>query len=374
MAGMDSSKGPSPWLSPVLAVIGILLAAFWAYIQTLHWRQPNADYTSIFVSAILTFGLWMLLWVAAIANFRDVRRVKKLQTTSETTSTVDLASGNGILGDFTDITILDADYGSDQFRKPALEGLRAMFLSDNSRMPDGSRSIGVQTKPLVGTEPHKDVYKYLKVSFSVKLHEGKSLVIRPGERLLGASKGSLPALVAKRGPNLIYQGSRVSRLHLSQWDREGLREPNNAEEDKHAFEAIVLKFENEPRSDGTTTDSSDLIARIVYRLTGGEVKRIDFAVWLNSSLRSHYIEIGETHELLLLFRKEPQEFLALEDKRVMNQHFSDPWSWFRPEDFLNVESAEVTITDQESQLRFVFDFVITSENGKLRVSLPKTQM
>src|SRR5260370_2167197 len=117
------------------------------------------------------------------------------------------------------------------------------------------------------------------------------------------------------------------------------------EQEKHAMPAIVLKFENEPWEDGTGINTSDLIARIIYRVKPGEERRIDYAVWLNGVLRSHYIEVGETHELLLLLRLKNTDnsavYTVLEDKRILNHQFSDEWAWFRPEDLPTISSAEI---------------------------------
>jgi hypothetical protein len=203
------------------------------------------------------------------------------------------------------------------------------------------------------------------------LSAGRDIVIN--QSLGEASKAPLPPPALRRSvPNLTYCGFRNTDLYLSQWDRDGAREPNNSEQRKRAIPAVVLKFENEPWYGGTGADTSDLIARIVYRL-GPDTRRVDFAVWLDSSLRSHYIRVGETHEVLLLLRMSAEDestyYMALEDKRRLNEHFSDPWSWFRQESFSTIQSAEVTLTDQRSQSRYVFDFGVADEAGNFTVLL-----
>lgn len=91
----------------------------------------------------------------------------------------------GVMGDFADVTIQNADYGSDEIRLDALAGLHAMLSDNKYRLPDGATCLPVQSLPLVGRDPHEGIYKYLRVTFSVKLHEAKALTIRPASRFVG---------------------------------------------------------------------------------------------------------------------------------------------------------------------------------------------
>lgn len=90
---------------------------------------------------------------------------------------------SGILADLEDIQFEGADYGSEQIRKPALHGLLGMLADSSKVLPDGAVCITVQSG-LVGGDPHEGPYKYMRFSLSGKVHEGKTLTIRPGDRLL----------------------------------------------------------------------------------------------------------------------------------------------------------------------------------------------
>lgn len=132
-----------------------------------------------------------------------------------------------------------------------------------------------------------------------------------------------PVLTTKQKdrPNLTYCGFRYADVFVSKWEHGGIAEPTNGQEHAAANHALVLKFENEPWSDGLGARSSDLIARIVYGLGHGSPVRIDFAVWLNARSRYYGIGLGETHELLIALRRsdkeewqsEKQSFVVFED-------------------------------------------------------------
>jgi hypothetical protein len=73
MGIMDSSsKGPHPWLSPALTLVAIFIAIAWAYIQMLHWREPEADYVSLGANILVTVGLWVAMSFAIIAHYRSI--------------------------------------------------------------------------------------------------------------------------------------------------------------------------------------------------------------------------------------------------------------------------------------------------------------
>ncbi len=174
-------------------------------------------------------------------------------------------------------------------------------------------------------------------------------------------------------PNIKYSGPRNTVLFLGQSDHAGLKEPTNSEQREAALSAVVLKFENEPWEDGSGADASGLIARVIYRLSSTETRRVDFGVWIEGWIRTHYIKFEETQELFLLSRSAEKDksivYWAFEDKRTRSTSFHDPWSWFRLEEFPGVISAEVTITDQKSQARYVFDFTVEDNDGTFLVSL-----
>ncbi len=202
------------------------------------------------------------------------------------------------------------------------------------------------------------------------LAAGRDIIITSPVPLSSPPKRAIPQVTR---PNLQYCGFRDALMYISPWEHGGVREPTNDEQDKEALRAVVLKFENEPLSGGIVADTSDLIARVVYRIRSGATTRIDYAVWINGGLRTHYIEVGETHELLLFLQVKEEggesRLVVLEDRRVNNHHFSDKFAWFRLETLEAIESAEITLTDQRSQARYIFDLGITERDGAFEVKL-----
>jgi len=98
----------------------------------------------------------------------------------------------------------------------------------------------------------------------------------------------------------------------------------------------------------------------VFRLPDGSESRIDYAVWLDATIRYESLEVGDTRELLLLLQIENKKtgethLTALHDRRDMNDNFPNPFSWFRSEDFPLPKSVQVTIIEQRTRSKYVFD-------------------
>jgi hypothetical protein len=175
-------------------------------------------------------------------------------------------------------------------------------------------------------------------------------------------------------PNLRYAGYRNLGVYIDSYSRGGVKEPTNAEENQNSYQAVVLRFENEPWSDGVGANTGDLIAKAEYDSTP-QPSRISYGVWIDASIRSHYIDVGETHELLLFIKNASKnELSVLDDKRELNSHFADPWSWFRIEDADKIRSVRITLTDQRSLTQYIFDFDVTESSDGFVVHLKGSKL
>ena len=209
-----------------------------------------------------------------------------------------------------------------------------------------------------------------KALFSHPPHKDEPHTIQPVGKTLPPKETASVSLRSRNQQasyaKLTYCGYRNTDLHVGKWDFEGVIEPTNEKHLDNLFKGLVLKFENEPWTNGI--DTSSLIARVIYT-TKSETERIDHAAWIGAKPNYGYIEIGETHELLILLGTDGQEVLVLEDKRAPHVNFPDGYSWARLQRLTDVMSIEVTLTDQGSKRRYVFDFDVEHINGKFKPTL-----
>jgi hypothetical protein len=75
---MESKKGPSPWLAPFIGIMGLVLTAFWIYLQIRHWKEPDADYMTVAMNVIIPALLWIALSVAIWMNISGARKMRAL--------------------------------------------------------------------------------------------------------------------------------------------------------------------------------------------------------------------------------------------------------------------------------------------------------
>jgi hypothetical protein len=102
------------------------------------------------------------------------------------------AAEHGVLGDFVNIRLEKARYGSDLFNADAMPGLSDALTDSNNYTADGAVSVGMGDS-LVGRDMHRDVQKSLRFTFSAELHGGKPLTIRPRDRMLPLAPASAPS-------------------------------------------------------------------------------------------------------------------------------------------------------------------------------------
>jgi len=63
------------------------------------------------------------------------------------------------------------------------------------------------------------------------------------------------------------------------------------------------------------------------------------------------------------------EFNALNDNRDVNDHFSNPFTWFRFESLQQPTSIHVTVIEQQSRAKCVFDFEVDGSGADIGVTL-----
>jgi hypothetical protein len=175
-------------------------------------------------------------------------------------------------------------------------------------------------------------------------------------------------------PNLNYCGFRKTDVFISPWAFAGIQEPTSTDEMKNAIPALLLKFENDLWPDNSGKKALNVLAQAVYRSASGSLLRIDYAPWLSAGIRFETIDIGDTRELVLLVMNEARgegnlECLVFNDRRDLNEHFPEPFSWFRNETIIDLLSAQVTIVEVNTKSKYVFDFDITVWGDGFNVSL-----
>lgn len=187
-----------------------------------------------------------------------------------------------------------------------------------------------------------------------------------------------PAAARDRvSPNIRYAGYRDTDVYIDRRSNGGIKEPRNAQEHQNAQRAVVLRFENEPWSDGIGANTG-VIAKAEYDSLPQNA-RISYAVWMDASIRSHYIEVGETHELILFIKSTAKDdtakpLMILDDRRELNSYFSDPWSWFRMEELDAVRAVRVTLTDQRSMTQYIFYFDVAQSEDNFTINLRESRL
>ena len=82
----------------------------------------------------------------------------------------------------------------------------------------------------------------------INIHSSVASSVEPVSREQPKRDGSSPA---KPVPNFEYRGHREKAVFISPYALSGIHDPHGLQESEHATEALVLRFENEPR--GTMT-------------------------------------------------------------------------------------------------------------------------
>ena len=164
-------------------------------------------------------------------------------------------------------------------------------------------------------------------------------------------------------------------MFVSPWACIGVREPAGQEEFQNAIPGIALKFENDIWPDGSGGRAMNVLAQIVYHFVEKPNLRIDYGVWLGARIRYETLNIGDTRELLLVLQPKSREndddvgLTALNDNRDLNDHFDAGFTWFRFEDISLPQSVQVTVIEQHSKSKYVFEFDVTKSDGDLGLVL-----
>ena len=173
--------------------------------------------------------------------------------------------------------------------------------------------------------------------------------------------------------NIKYVGFRRINAFVSPWHVIGVREPTDDDEFGVAIRAVVIKFENDIWADGNGSRAMNVLARAVYRFANAPDLRIDYAVWIGSRIRFETLDIGDTRELLLILHSKSEDgspdLSVLNDNRDINDNFPNRFTWFRFENVERPESVQVTIIEQQSRAKYVFEFDIDDAGEDLGVTL-----
>ena len=205
------------------------------------------------------------------------------------------------------------------------------------------------------------------------VESGATVIVGPGAQQKVPPKPEAPKPTGTR-PNLNYCGFRTADVFISPWAFAGIREPMGRDEVKNAIPALLLKFENDLWPDHAGKKAANVLAQVVYRSANRSTLRIDYAPWLGAGIRFETIDIGDTRELVLLVvsgtaGEDNPECDVFNDRRDLNEHFQEEFSWFRNEAVKDLSSTQVTIVEVNSKSKYVFDFDIAKVGDGFNVSL-----
>ncbi len=163
-------------------------------------------------------------------------------------------------------------------------------------------------------------------------------------------------------PNIKYVGFRRINAFVSPWSVIGIREPTDDDEFNQAIRGLIIKFENDLWTDGNGSRAMNVLAKAVYRFSNTPELRIDYAVWLGAQIRFETLNIGDTRELLLILHSKNEggipDMSALNDNRDLNDHFPNRFTWFRFENIEQPKSIQITIIEQQSRAKYIFEFEV----------------
>jgi hypothetical protein len=109
----------------------------------------------------------------------------------------------------------------------------------------------------------------------------------------------------------------------------------------------VFEFENTPSDNAD--EATDVIAKIRFRsLDDKTEEQIPYGVWLNATLNSVDMGIGDTRELVVLCVNSDRKLCAFSDRRSVGHGFHSAWSWFDTHIVEGMESVEIRILDQKT--------------------------
>jgi hypothetical protein len=170
-------------------------------------------------------------------------------------------------------------------------------------------------------------------------------------------------------PNLSYVGPQSKVVFISPYPREGIREPRDDGEQRESVFALLLKFTNTPIPGQRVGRAIDVIATVTFRSANRVTqRRIDYGVWLNSSCASTDLEVGDTRDLLLLIDASDQSLRTLEDKRT-DINYPEESDYVRAAIVTGLlDSIEVTLTDQRSQVTYRRIFRVWMQGASFNVA------
>jgi len=157
-------------------------------------------------------------------------------------------------------------------------------------------------------------------------------------------------------PHFQYRGHREKPVFINPYARFGIHDPRDSKEIEGATEALVLRFENEPR--GTmTARAMDVVAKISFRSSRGNREEIDYGIWLNSPCDCTDMEVGDTRELMLIAVMDGK-LSGFDDRREENHDYDSEWSWLADREIDDLASVEVRLIDRRTAATRKFSFQI----------------
>lgn len=137
-------NGRMPWFTTKGQICQLLVTTCLPLCIAGYNARPDMMESKFFTGGAILFYVLVLIVVGSVLHLIAAIRKRDRSSADGVGASPDtLMPSHGIIGDFVDVTIEKADYGSGQYRKPALVGLPALLASSESLRPDGAISIGV---------------------------------------------------------------------------------------------------------------------------------------------------------------------------------------------------------------------------------------
>jgi hypothetical protein len=163
--------------------------------------------------------------------------------------------------------------------------------------------------------------------------------IGPGAHVnIGTNNNEVKRVESKPRKTPLFEFVGLARrlVYINIDPRHGVHEPTTEAERQLAIPVFTACFTNIGRSDGTSFDGFNVIAKLRF-FSDNWVKHkdIEYAVWIGSAAESTSLDVGHTEEIFLLGQFEGRKF-CLRDRRK-NQLYYSQWG----EDIQYVEDITV---------------------------------
>jgi len=157
-----------------------------------------------------------------------------------------------------------------------------------------------------------------------------------------SAEGEAPG---KKSPKFEFVGIGYPRaVYISQFHRIGVIEPTTRDQEEAAVSALTLRFRNVPSRNAAR--AINVVAQVRFSSKDRAKHRdVDYGVWLNTPCDCIGMEVGDTHELVLLLLDGTDPFCLRDLRHNINREYEEYFKMDHVEWFHHVD---VTLIDQIS--------------------------